>query len=462
MANPSRQGRSGRRESSDLRIKRNFGFAQRVAGRFFGTPTLTGAQTDNFDDNSLDAAKWINNYGVMILEQNQRLEITTVLTAGYYALETKNNASLYDSSASVKILNAGNQALSTYEFYPLSISNANYTNKVEWLIAGGTCYMSKRIGGTAGNLGSSFAYAPATHVYFRIRESLGFTIFDTSVNGTVWTERNRIPNVMSFSDVKVLLQLGNYGVELSTTTGLWDDYNITSSGTAYTQSCVEAITLVDVITRTSSRQLIEAVVVVDNIFKTASRPLLEAIIVVDLVSKSTSRTITEAIILVDTVRKTSTRLLTEALVVVDNLSKTSGRTLTEAVILVDTITKTTTRTLTEAITIVDTFAFSRVIARSFIEAITIVDTIRKTVSRRIIESLTIVDTLLSDLITLTIKSIGNWIVYSLLGLNKTVKEERKSHTLSTRKQTHVVLLSQRSFTASATNITTIIRSNKTP
>ncbi len=225
MASPFRSGRAGRVNSGDLRIKKRLGAAFKIAKRFFGVPTLTSAQNDNFNDNSLDTSKWINNYSVRILEQNQRLEIMTIVTAGNYALETKNNASLYGSSATVKVIDVGNQALTTYEFYPLSISNATYTNKVEWLVAGNVCYMFKRIGGVATNLGSSFAYSSSTHVYFRIREQDGFTIFDTSADGLAWTERNRIVNVMSLSDIKVLLQLGNYGTELSATTGIWDNYN---------------------------------------------------------------------------------------------------------------------------------------------------------------------------------------------------------------------------------------------
>ena len=111
MASPFRSGRSGRRESSDLRIKKYFGFSQRIAKRFFGTPINVSVQTDDFNDNSLDAAKWINSYGLSILEQNQRLEIMTLVTAGYYSLETKNFANLYSSAVSVKVLDAGNQAL---------------------------------------------------------------------------------------------------------------------------------------------------------------------------------------------------------------------------------------------------------------------------------------------------------------------------------------------------------------
>ena len=231
MASPFRSGRSGRLQTSDLRIKRYFGFSQRITGRFFGDPALTASLIDDFNDNSIDAAKWQNNSGARVTEVNARLEITTLTTAGYYSIQSKNPLSLYSSAVSVKITSAGNQALSSFEFYPISISNADYSNKLEWVIAGGTCFMYKRIGGVGVNLGSSFTYNSTTHLYFRIREREGFVYFDTS-NGTTWTNRNVTPTPVSLNAVFPLLQLGTYSTEASTTVGYWEDFNI--AGATYT------------------------------------------------------------------------------------------------------------------------------------------------------------------------------------------------------------------------------------
>lgn len=783
MANPSRQGRSGRRESSDLRESKYFGFSHRIASRFFGTPALTSALTDDFNDNSIDATKWINNYGARILEQNKRLEISTLTSAGYYAFETKENASLLGSSVSVKLTNAGDQSLVTYKCYPISISNAEFSNKVEWVVSGNVCYMFKRIGGVATNLGGSFAYNAVTHLYFRIREQEGIIYFDTSANGTAWTNRRTTPNPMSLNAIKVLMQVGNYGVEATGTAAYWEDYNVDKTvapnveqiytyesgsggylathtiagvnaalgnlvvvgvanrnistdvtsvtidgvtatrtairentsvagveyfyaynaafgssisvvvntpafklvsavvwvisnansspidlsandgafsqtgsvaitptpatslilgltnqqsyqafspianttedadfdhadtnlgglnafsrrvltaaaytlgstwtgndnwvtsllaikvagvGGSFSQSCVETLVLVDVTNRTSSRRLTDALTLVDTVQKTTSRILLDAltlvdttrrtttriitetitlvdtvatkitarilfetITMVDVIAKSTSRTITEVVSLVDTIirtttraftevislvdtfagvkittkaliesivlvdtmtkftsrtisevlalvdsiRRTTTRTFTDALSLADTVSKTSGKQLTEALSLIDTIAKTTTRRLTETVTmvdtmirtttrrfleaiaLVDTFTFSRVIVRTLSESISLVDTIRKTVSKVARETLTLVDTFLGEKIVFVIISIGNWITRSLTGLAKTVKGERKTHAISTSKQVHVLLLSERSFTVSATEISHTNRSNITP
>lgn len=556
MAEPFRSGKSGRIGSSDLRMKLPFGFSQRIASRFFGDPPLTGSQTDNFNDNSIDTAKWQNNSGARITEVNNQIEITTLTTAGYYSLETKEWQSLYNSSVSVKLTSAGNQTLVSLEVYPIVISSNAGLNTLEFIVSGGTVFMFKRESGVSTNLGGSFTYNAVTHLYFRIREQDGLVYFDTSADGTTWTNRRTIATPMSLNRIKPVFQVGNYAVEASGTLASFDDYNITGSGTLYSQSLTESIVVVDVIRRTPSRLLIDPITVVDTLRRTTNRLITEAVTIVDTfagskvlvrayseaislvdtVTKSTSRTLLEAVTVVDILTKTSSRFLSEAISIVDVIAKQGGKSLVEAITVVDTVAKSTTRRLIEAITIidtsirtitrqfiesislvdvfagakitilslveslvvvdtvrkftsrtisevltlidtmirtttrqfietitvVDTFAFFRVIARTFTEALVLVDTLRKTASRRIIESISVIDSFLGEVIVLVIKSIGNWIVYSLTGLAKIVKGERKSQTLSTTKQSHVLLLSERSFTVSTTDITHTNRTNKTP
>lgn len=572
MATPFRSGRAGRLRSSDLRTKKYFGFSQRISRRFFGTEALVESQTDNFNDNSLDTAKWINGGGAQVVEQNQRLEIASTLTAGYYEIESQTWQSFYNSFASIKIPNAGNQSIASLEVYPIQILQRGQLNGLFWLITQNVCYAGYSMSGLGGVFITNFAYNSSTHLFFRIRESNGITYYDTS-DGSTWTQRASIPNPFKYSQTKPVLQIGTYAVEISLTTVYFDDYNIGGSGGSFSQSCPETITLVDTTFRTSSRRLTDALTLVDLIAKTTSRTLLDALALVDTVrrtttrtlldsltlvdtfagkitgriltdsltlvdtiAKSTSRTITDAVtlvdttirtttrtlidsitlvdtfggfkitiknllesvvlvdtmakftsrtladalVLVDTMRRTTTRLLTDSLVLVDTMAKTAGRTLTEAVVLVDTIAKlttrrltdalaladtmirTTTRSLLEAITLVDTFSFSKMVARTYTETIILADSIIKTTSRRITEILSLIDSIITDLIVITPKTIGNWILYSLLGLNKIVKGDSKAHTISTTQTIHVVLLSQRSFTVSASETSNIIRSNTTP
>lgn len=244
----------------------------------------------------------------------------------------------------------------------------------------------------------------------------------------------------------------------------------------------EVVTLVDSIIRTTTRTFTEAIALVDTFagIKITTKALVESIVLVDTMTKFTSRTITETLILVDTLRRTTTRLFTEAITLVDTVAKAAGRSftevislvdtvaklttrrLTEAIVLVDTVIRTTTRRFLEAITLVDTFAFSRILSRSYSETITLADSIAKTTSKVARETITLVDTFLGEIVVLVIKSIGNWILYALTGLNKILKLESKAHTLSTTKQSHMVLLSERSFTVSATKTTHTNRSNTTP
>lgn len=88
------------------------------------------------------------------------------------------------------------------------------------------------------------------------------------------------------------------------------------------------------------------------------------------------------------------------------------------------------------------------------------DGLKISLSRRLIESISLTDFI--EWILTVPPSIGNWILYALTGLNKIVKFESKAHTLSTTKQSHMLLLSERSFTVSATKTTHTNRSNTTP
>ena len=297
-----------------------------------------------------------------------------------------------------------------------------------------------------------------------------FTLVDTVRRTTTRTLTDSIALVDTFAG-KITARL------LSEAISLVDTVSKTTSRTI-----TEAISLVDTIIRTTTRRLTE-VITLQDVFagvKITTKALVETLVLVDTMAKFTSRTISETVILIDTMIRTTTRLFTEAIVVVDTVRKVAGKSLTEAIVLVDSIAKLTTRRLIEAIvvvdtvirtstrrfleaiTLIDTFAFSRIIARAFTEALSLTDSIAKTASKVARETITVVDSFLGEVIVLVIKSIGNWIAYSLTGLAKILRFGNKTHTLSTTKQSHVLLLSERSFTVSTTDITHTNRTNKTP
>lgn len=186
---------------------------------------LISTLTDNFDDNSLDGAKWTDGGGTA--ETNQQLEITTTTAANNVRGIYSN--SLYDatgSSMSIKVVDAGNQDLVTYRCYPCWLYISGLEN-IFLYINQNTIYAAY------GNYGSgttvaSTAYVAASHKYFRIREASGTTYWDYSADGISWSNLGSVANPYTMTNFEV--DIGTFtNSELSTTVAKFDDFNILPS-----------------------------------------------------------------------------------------------------------------------------------------------------------------------------------------------------------------------------------------
>lgn len=187
---------------------------------------LAKAETmsDNFDDNSIDTNKWSNWGGASVVETGSQLEISSDLASDYDGLDSKAPFDLTGSYAKIKLVNAGNQSLASWEVYPILIfQDAN--NTVSWWVSNNLIRAYKRIAGISTSLFST-AYVSGTHVYFRIRESGGLTYWDTSSDGVNWTNRFSVANLITLTHVFTEISAGTWTTELSTTTAKFDDYNI--------------------------------------------------------------------------------------------------------------------------------------------------------------------------------------------------------------------------------------------
>lgn len=185
--------------------------------------------TDNFNDNSLDPAKW-NTFGLTgVAETNQRLELTTDTTAAYKGIvSVASNWSLYDSHGFSNLLDAGNQALASFEVYPIHLQlNGIDTDASElfWLVTNGLIIAYYRIAGVL-TFAFSAAYDPLVHKWFRIRESGGTTFWDTSVDGSTWTNQYQTANLFDYTNLEVNIFVGTWQDEGVTSTAIIDSWNI--------------------------------------------------------------------------------------------------------------------------------------------------------------------------------------------------------------------------------------------
>lgn len=167
------------------------------------------------------------------------------------------------------------------------------------------------------------------------------------------------------------------------------------SGTAHSSTLTDTVTLVDVLSKTPSRELTDAVTLVDSVIKTPSRTLTENVTVVDTILNTAGKVLTDVFTIVDTLVKTPGKVLTDVVTVVDTFTSASEffRTLNEVVTIVDTVIKTPGRILTDVVTVVDTVTSASVLNATLTEIVTVVDSIVRTPSRTLSEVVTVVDTL---------------------------------------------------------------------
>jgi hypothetical protein len=179
--------------------------------------------TDNFNDNSIDAAKWNNTGGGQIVEANQELELSSLTTTQDIRITSQNTYDLTGSGATVKIVDAGNQSLASWKFY--------------FVISDGSVFLyftiqQSYIGDTLGNWA---AYTAETYRYLRIRENSGTLYWDYSSDGNTWSNFSTYSpsSDVNLSVTQVYFQITNTA-EASTTTAKIDDFNILPSagGTA--------------------------------------------------------------------------------------------------------------------------------------------------------------------------------------------------------------------------------------
>lgn len=179
---------------------------------------LIGTLTDNFDDNSIDAAKWNNTGGGQIVEVNQELELSSLTTTQDIRITSQNTYDLTGSGATVKIVDAGNQSLASWKFY--------------FIISDGSVFLYFTIQqGYIGDTLSNFsAYTADTYRYLKIRESSGTLYWDYSSDGKTWSNFSSYSpsSDVNLAVTQVYFQITNTA-EASTTTAKIDDFNILPS-----------------------------------------------------------------------------------------------------------------------------------------------------------------------------------------------------------------------------------------
>lgn len=192
--------------------------------------TATQSVIDNFNDNSISAS-WDPWGGVQIAESSARMNLTTTSgTAGaYYGIQRTSTLNISGIYVGSKLISAGNQALTTFNAYPIGVS-FSAGNEAFWAINQNTVRFIKNVSGVQ-TTQTSFTYVSGTHVYFAIGIISGSVTGVWSRNGTSWYTANSFSNPFGSTTPTPYFLVGTDGSEASTTTLSVDDYSTwTSSG----------------------------------------------------------------------------------------------------------------------------------------------------------------------------------------------------------------------------------------
>lgn len=176
-------------------------------------PAPCGKVADVLADNYTDGTRapaWTSfaNAGTTIAETGGRLQLTLAASSpsAYLAYYTRRRYDLRDSRLFVEVPQVAATG-TTAQAYLQARLDPN--NDVEVLEEGGRIYARKEIGGTIMSI-ASVTYDATLHRWWQIREAAGTTYWETSANGTTWTELASQANPIPLDAIEVQTGAGTY------------------------------------------------------------------------------------------------------------------------------------------------------------------------------------------------------------------------------------------------------------
>lgn len=107
----------------------------------------------------------------------------------------------------------------------------NSTNWYRWVYEGGTLFAQKQIAGVTVSV-FSVAYNASTHAWWRIIEAGGTISWDTSVDGSSWTNRATFLNTLTLTAMTALIAGVCFQNETNPGIFKWSNFNILGSPAA--------------------------------------------------------------------------------------------------------------------------------------------------------------------------------------------------------------------------------------
>lgn len=198
--------------------------------------------TDNFDDNSINTSLWdadTANSGT-VTETGSQLECTAADNTdnSYGALISDVTYDLDESSFFVKVVQDALGGVGSPDLLETSLNagevNTSFTalddDCLRIQVADEVIYYQYRVSGSVTDVASA-SYSDTTHLYWRIREESGTTYWDTSADGSSFTNRASVSTAThGLTHTALYLAIGMREYDPSSgiqeATAIFDDFNV--------------------------------------------------------------------------------------------------------------------------------------------------------------------------------------------------------------------------------------------
>jgi hypothetical protein len=186
--------------------------------------------SDDFNDNSTDTSKWtvVLPPNMTVIEQNQRLEITTPSSGvGYGGYHANFGFNLTNRRATVEVVQAARgHGLDT--FFVLHDRNTD-RNSYLFAVGGvpGTMLMRETVNGVITSQ-TTITYDPVQHRFWRIRHdpATDTVLWETSADGLQWTARHTAPRRFIVNNMQARLYAGRFTTTTTPQVAIFDNYRV--------------------------------------------------------------------------------------------------------------------------------------------------------------------------------------------------------------------------------------------
>jgi hypothetical protein len=229
---------------------------QSAAGSRLVTPDFTATAkpkmetlTDSFDTTIDKVTKWSATNANVVWDSGSGGRAKIPCTTSYYELATNNLVPGYDLTGSYIFVQPTIPPVGSggREVYLELAVDATRKEQLLFIYSGGNLLARRMVlGANAGT--TTLAYSATNHAWWRIRESGGTIFWDTSSDGTNWTNFTSIANPFPVTNLYVVLYSGYFGTETAADT-FFDNVNvaplstkpIVAAGITNTQSASGAV-----------------------------------------------------------------------------------------------------------------------------------------------------------------------------------------------------------------------------